>query len=227
MKRVKHYQWAIDVALGFGIAPAVAVAELVDFDTAELQSVPAGWVTAMTHEGGAQRWQIEHDATSRGGGRVLAQLSTDRTSQRFPLAILAAARVADGEIRVRFKPVAGRVDQAAGLVWRYRDENNYYVVRANSLENNVVSYKVEEGERSALAPIGREGQYGMEHDVPSGVWGTLGVVFRGSRFTVSFDGEELFQVDDSTFADAGRVGLWTKADSVAHFDDFELLPARQ
>jgi hypothetical protein len=67
----------------------------------------------------------------------------------------------------------------------------------------------------------------MEHDVPSGVWSTLGVVFRGSRFTVSFDGEELFQVDDSTFADAGRVGLWTKADSVAHFDDFELLPARQ
>ena len=225
MKRVKPYQMAIGVAIALGIAPAVA--ELIDFDTAELQSAPAGWITTMTHEGDAPRWQIEHDATSRGGGRVLAQLSTDRTSQRFPLAILAVARVADGEIRVRLKPVAGRVDQAAGLVWRYRDENNYYVVRANALENNVVAYKVKEGERSALAPIGREGQYGMEHDVPSDVWSTLGVVFRGSRFTVSFDSEELFQVEDSTFADAGKVGLWTKADSVTYFDDFEVLPSRQ
>src|SRR3970040_1520480 len=106
MKRVKPYQMAIGVAIALGIAPAVA--ELIDFDTAELQSAPAGWIATMTHEGAAPRWQIEHDPTSRDGARVLAQLSADRTAQRFPLAILAAARVADGEIRVRLKPVAGR-----------------------------------------------------------------------------------------------------------------------
>jgi hypothetical protein len=93
------------------------------------------------------------------------------------------------------------------------------------LENNVVAYKVENGERSALAPLGREGQYGVEHPVPAGSWSTLGVAFRGLRFTIYLDGKELFQVEDSTFSVAGRVGLWTKADSVTYFDDFELRPS--
>jgi hypothetical protein len=203
-----------------------SAAELVDLDSAELQSVPAGWITAMTNRGDPPRWQIEHDDTSRGGGRVLAQLSSDGTSQRFPLAILAASNAVDGEVRTRFKPVAGRVDQAAGFVWRHIDENNYYVVRANALEDNVVLYKVENGERSALDPVGREGDYGVDHPVQPGVWSTLGVAFQGSRFTVYFNGEELFQVEDAAFGQAGQVGLWTKADSVTHFDDFELLPLR-
>ena len=121
---------------------------------------------------------------------------------------------------MRFKPVSGRVDQAAGLVWRYRDENNYYIVRANALENNVVLYKVQDGRRTPLGPVGRTDDYGVKHPVPAGQWSTLGVSFDDTRFGVTFDGQALFEVIDSTFTDAGSVGLWTKADSVTYFDGF-------
>jgi hypothetical protein len=124
---------------------------------------------------------------------------------------------------VKFKPVSGEIDRAAGLVWRYRDENNYYIVRANALEDNVVLYKVVDGKRTSLAPEGTPpGTYGVDREVPAGRWSALKVVVEGSRFTVLFDGEKLFEVEDGTFTGAGRVGLWTKADSVTYFDDFEV-----
>jgi hypothetical protein len=200
-------------------AMSVARAEVFDFESAPLDSLPPGWSVAMTHEGGPPRWGV---VRADEGGQALAQLSSDRTPQRFPLAILTAQSLRDGAISVRFKPISGRVDQAAGLVWRYRDDNNYYVVRANALEDNVVLYKVEDGNRVALSPVGRQGEYGQTHDVPAGEWHELGVQFLGSKFSVSFDGTKLYDVEDSTFADLGRVGLWTKADSVTQFDDFEV-----
>ena len=211
------------VAFAVLFAPAAVVAEVIDFESADLGSVPAGWSISMTHDGGLPRWEIQSDATAPSGPKVLAQLSTDRTSGRFPLAIHDGARLTDGETRVKFKPISGRVDQAAGLVWRYTDENNYYIVRANALEDNLVLYKVEDGKRTSLSPVGRNGEYGVKHTVPAERWSTLGVAFKGSRFRVLFDGEELFQVQDGTFSAAGRVGLWTKADSVIHFDVFEIV----
>ncbi|MBA3563856.1 MAG: hypothetical protein H0W33_07590 [Gammaproteobacteria bacterium] len=211
------------ITLALLLAPTSLVAEVIDFETADLVAAPRGWTISMTHEGGAPCWEIARDPTSPGGVKVLAQLSDDRTSGRFPLAIYDSASLANGEIGVKFKPISGRVDQAAGLVWRYADENNYYIVRANALENNVVLYKVENGRRSSLSPVGRSGDYGVKHTVPSQQWSTLGVVFSDSRFTVLFGGQKLFQVEDSTFSEAGRVGLWTKADSVTYFDDFEIV----
>ena len=129
-------------------------AETINFDSAPAGSLPAGWTSAMTHSGGAPQWAVLTDDTAPSKPHVLAQTSTDRTSGRFPLAILERANFRDGEIMVKFKPISGRVDQAAGLVWRYRDENNYYIVRANALEDNVVLYKVERGMRTSLAPKG-------------------------------------------------------------------------
>jgi hypothetical protein len=105
-------------------------------------------------------------------------------------------------------------------VWRCLDADNYYVVRANALENNVVMYKLEKGRRSSLDLVGRKGGYGLKVNVPRAEWGTLKVTFAGSRFTVFLNGEKLFEVDDKTFGDAGQVGLWTKADSVTLFDNF-------
>jgi hypothetical protein len=204
------------------LAPMSALAQAIDFESADVGKVPSGWSVAMTSEGGAPRWAIERDPGSPAGEKVLAQLSDDRTSGRFPLAIYDAAETMNGEIGVRFKPISGSVDQAAGLVWRYRDANNYYVVRANARENNIVLYKVENGRRTSLGTLGRPDDYGIKHTVPGQQWSTLGVAFRGPRFTVSFDGEKLFEVEDSTFAGAGKVGLWTKADSVTYFDGFEI-----
>jgi hypothetical protein len=202
---------------------AAAAAETFNFDSGSPGSLPAGWISAMTHNGGAARWEILKDDTAPSKPNVLAQTSTDTTSGRFPLAILNKEDLKDGEIRVKFKPVSGQGDQAAGIVWRYRDANNYYVVRANALENNVVLYKVEGGKRISLAPKGTPAKtYGVKHDVPQKAWSTLAVNFRGNLFAVFFNGRKLFDVEDQTFTEAGKVGLWTKADSVTHFDDFQI-----
>ena len=174
----------------------------------------------MTGDGAPPVWEIRRDATAPSGTKVLAQVSNHRRSGRFPMAIYGGADMENGEIRVKFKALSGSIDQAAGLVWRYQDQDNYYVVRANALEDNVVLYKVEGGKRSSLPPVGREDDYGVMHTVRDLAWTSLAVSFAGSRFAVFFDGEKLFEVEDATFTAAGKVGLWTKADSVTYFDDF-------
>jgi hypothetical protein len=142
---------------------------------------------------------------------VLAETSGDRTSDRFPLTILKGFEAKDVEVKVRFKPISGKVDQAAGLMVRVRDEDNYYIARANALEDNVRLYKVVDGKRRQFA--------GVDIEVPKDQWQELGLRVEGDRLMVSLDGKELFSATDRTFAEAGRVGLWTKADSLTHFDD--------
>ena len=196
-------------------------ADTIRFDSDSTGKAPSGWSIAMTHAGGAPNWSVIRDETAPSPPNVLAQLSNDPASARFPLAILDGFDAVDGAVRVKFKTVSGKGDQAAGLVWRYRDADNYYIARANALENNVVLYKVEKGQRTALAPKGTPpNTYGVKHTVPSGTWCELSVEFRGNLFTVGFNGQKLFDVEDATFTESGKVGLWTKADSVTYFDDF-------
>ena len=203
---------------------SAGTAEIINFDSASPGAVPAGWTVAMTHKGGAPKWEVLKDDTAPSKPNVLAQTSNDPTDGRFPLAILDKANFKDGELSVRTKAVSGKVDQGAGLVWRYRDPENYYLVRANALEDNVVLYKVLNGRRTSIAPKGKPaGTYGVNHKVPSKSWNTLRVTFSGPMFTVYFNGEKLFDVDDSTFVTPGKVGLWTKADSVMYFDDFDVV----
>lgn len=200
----------------------ICCAETINFDKAPVGSMPPHWTIAMTHQGGAPKWEVVGDVTAPSKPNALAQVSTDATAGRFPLAVYDRAKIKNGVLSVRFKTISGNVDQAAGLVWRYEDAQNYYIVRANALEDNVVLYKVEKGERLALAPKGTPSKtYGVKHRVPKQTWSTLSVTFQDNFFTVSIDGEKLFDVEDATFAGAGKVGLWTKADSVTYFDDFE------
>lgn len=211
----------------FGSLLALAVVQpcragTINFDHTAAGAVPAGWTVAMTHQGGPPKWEVLEDSSAPSRPKVLAQVSNDRTAGRFPLAIWDGASIKDGTLTVRFKAVSGTVDQGAGLVWRYRDPNNYYIVRANALEDNVVLYKVQNGERVALAPRGAVSRtYGVKHKVPKQTWSILGVSFHGNLFTVSLDNEKLFDVEDSTFTGAGKTGLWTKSDSVIYFDDFQ------
>ncbi len=205
------------------VLPVIAAAEVINFDSAQPGSAPPGWTVAMTHTGGAPKWEVLKDPSAPSKPNVLAQTSSDPTDGRFPLAILDTANFQNGELTVKIKAISGKVDQGAGLVWRYRDPNNYYVVRANALEDNVVLYKVQNGRRSSIAPKGTpSGTYGMKRKVPAKTWNTLRVTFNGPLFTVYFNGEKLFDVEDSTFRESGKAGLWTKADSVIYFDDFEL-----
>jgi len=202
---------------------ALCGAQTINFDSAAVGSVPAGWTVAMTHAGGAPKWEVLKDDTAPSKPNVLAQTSTDRTGGRFPLAVYEKANFTNGAVTVKFKPVAGSGDQAAGIVWRYKDSDNYYIVRANARENNVVLYKVEASKRISLAPKGTPSNtYGVKHPVPTQTWATLRIEFQDNLFTVLYDGKKLFEVEDGTFAGSGKVGLWTKADSVTHFDDFQV-----
>jgi hypothetical protein len=188
----------------------------VDFEQDTIGQPPKGFVFGHTRKtGAAGRWIVEQEV----GGRYLAQLDADSTRNRFPVAVLSAVNAADVDLSVRFRPVSGRVDQAAGLVWRYQNEDNYYIVRANALEDNVVLYKVQNGTRTDLPVKGEGRAYGKPAEVPAKEWSTLRVVAAGPRFEVYFNGRKLYEVQDTTFAQAGRVGVWTKADSVTHFDD--------
>ena len=198
-----------------------AWAQRITFDSAKTGAVPPDWTVAMTHEGGAPKWEIVSDPSAPSKPNVLAQTSTDNTSGRFPLAIYEKASFTNGSLTVRFKAIAGERDQAAGLVWRYKDPDNYYIVRANALEDNVVLYKVEGGKRLSLEPKDTPSKTsGVKQKGPTHAWSTLKVSFDGPRFEVSFDGAKIMEVEDKTFTTPGKTGFWTKADSVTYFDDF-------
>jgi hypothetical protein len=188
----------------------------VDFDHDVVGQPPNGFAFGHTANAGAPgRWVVQ----AEGANRFLVQAHPDSTRSRFPTAVLTDITAADVDLAVRFRPVSGRVDQAAGLVWRYRDQDNYYVVRANALEGNVVLYKVEGGKRTDLPLKGEGRTYGKKSDVPTGQWSTLRVVANGRLSEVYFNGVKLYEVEDATFTQPGKVGVWTKADSVTQFDD--------
>lgn len=176
-------------------------------------SLESEFTTWRTGEGGAGEWAVVSDPTAQ-RGLAIAQLSKEPTNYRFPLAIYKPFSGKDLEVSVRFKPVAGTVDQAGGVALRLQTPDDYYVARANALEDNVRFYRVVKGRREQLASA--------DTKVASGQWHTLALQAEGERFTVTFDGQELFTAKDATIRDSGKVALWTKADSVTYFDSIAI-----
>ena len=196
---------------------------VIDFESDSVGQPPSGFSFALTGGGRPGVWVVRKEDRAADRGNVLAQTDADGTSYRFPIAVFNEVTTRDVDISVRFRPVSGRVDQAAGLVWRYQDANNYYIVRANALESNVVLYKVQNGKRTDLPVKGSGRTYGKKADVPKNAWSQMGITVRGSLFTVSLNGQGLYEVEDTTFTGAGKIGLWTKADSVTYFDDLTVV----
>jgi hypothetical protein len=190
-------------------------ADTLRFDSLAPGTAPPGWLATKTGTG-APKWTVELDPSAPTAPNVLKQSG----EAAYPLCLKEATRLKDGFVEVKFKAVSGKEDQAGGVVWRAEDADNYYVCRANALEDNVVLYKTEGGKRKALDIVGRKGGYGVKTPVTPAQWHTLRVEFERAHFKVIFDGKPLFEVEDSTFAESGLVGLWTKADSVTLFDDF-------
>jgi hypothetical protein len=178
-------------------------------------TTPPGFSFARTGNGAAGDWRVVADP-SAAGQKAIAQISQDRTDYRFPLAVYDAISARNVDAVVRFKPVGGAVDQAGGIAVRLASPDDYYVVRANALEDNVRFYRVVQGRRQEIR--------GANLKVSSNEWHTLGLRAEGERFTVSFDGTEIFVAQDSTFANPGKIALWTKADSVTHFDTIAITP---
>ena len=201
----------------------VAQTTTIDFNNEKVGEAPSGFSTALTGRGRPGKWAVMKDDSSSAQGNVLAQTDSDPTNYRFPVCVYDGLTAKDVDVAVKFKPVSGKGDQGAGIVWRYRDKDNYYIVRANALEGNVVLYKVENGKRTDLPLLGKGRTYGMKEKVPSGEWGTLRLVAKGNHFEVYHNGKKLYEVEDQTFKEAGKVGVWTKADSVIYFDDLQII----
>ncbi len=180
-------------------------------------SLESDFTLWRTGEGEAGQWAVIADPTAADGSAI-AQVSKDRTDYRFPLAVYKPYSGKDVEVSVRFKPVAGAVDQAGGIAVRLSTPDDYYVARANALEDNVRFYRVVKGKREQLASANAK--------VEPNQWYTLALTAEGDRFTVSFDGKALLSAEDETFADSGTVALWTKADSVTYFDTISIMPLK-
>ncbi len=193
--------------LAAGLLVQGGVAGTINFDDAPVGQPPAGWTATKTGSG-TPKWTVEQDDTAPSKSNVLRQ-SGEAT---FPVCIKDGTSLKDGFIEVRFRPVSGKEDQAGGVVWRVKDADNYYIARANALEDNVTIYHTIKGKRVSFKNTNTK--------VASGAWHTLRVDFDGNHFTVTFDGKKVIEATDDSFKDAGKVGVWTKADSVTLFDDF-------
>ena len=202
-----HRAAALSAAVLASSFSGAAVAQVVNFDDLKPGPLPPEWVCGVTGSGTA-RWAVEAaaDAPSKPNGVRQSGVGD------FPWCVLKKESIENGFVQVVFKPLSGRQDQAGGLVWRWKDGNNYYVARANALENNVSLYHTTNGRRNTIkyvdAPVARN------------AWHTLRVEFAGSAIKVILDGKAYIDLKDTHITGPGSVGMWTKADSVTVFDDF-------
>jgi len=181
------------------------------FDDLQSGNLPDGWETAMTGKGKPGNWQIVLDENESGPTKVLAQTSMENFGYHFDIAVAKATEFKDLTLSLEFKAVKGKEDQGGGPVWRYQDADNYYIARANPLENNFRVYKVVNGNRRQLK------SYSLP--VISGQWHTIRIEHLGTHIKCYYDGQLYLEVDDDTFLQPGKVGVWTKADSYCYFDD--------
>jgi hypothetical protein len=192
--------------IGFAIQ-GDAMSATLNFEADAVGAAPSGWSVGVTGKGGHQ-WTVEKDASAPGGTKVLKQSGAGT----FPWAVRKDVSMTDGTVEVKFKPLSGKEDEAGGIVWRWKDGDNYYVARANALENNVSLYYTANGRRNTIkfadAPVAKN------------AWHTLKIAFKGNHIRVALDGKEYIAVDDAHIDGPGAVGVWTKADSVTAFADF-------
>ncbi len=199
------------IVLATALVDGVGQAATVNFDDLPTGAAPPGWLATKTGKGDP-KWEIVADDSAPSKPSVLRQSG----QATFPVCIKEDTNLKDGFVEVKFKPVSGKKDQAGGVIWRCADADNYYIARANALEDNVAIYHTIKGRRVAFKNV--------EQKVASGVWHTLRVDFQGNQFAVTFDGKRVIEATDNSFAEAGKVGVWTKADSFTLFDDFAYGP---
>jgi hypothetical protein len=185
----------------------------IHFEPGDVGKVPRGFSTALTGGGGLVSWVVHEDSNATDDRAMLVQESADATNYRFPLCICDKFKARNVAAEVNFKAISGKVDEAGGIVLRYRPEN-YYIARANALENNVILFKTVNGKRSHIQEVPVK--------VIPGEWHTLRFEAKGQHLKISFDGKVVLERDDDTLSNSGKVGLWTKADSVTAFKDLKI-----
>jgi hypothetical protein len=197
--------------IGLALVAATVVAQDIrmswNFDTEKPGAIAKGFTNEMG------RWEVVPDDTAPPSSHALAQLAKSSGSG-FNLTLASDTNHKDVDITVKMKAIAGSTDQGGGIVWRAKDSKNYYVVRYNPLEDNYRVYHVVNGNRSEL------GSANIPHT--SG-WQTLRVTMTGDHIECYYDGKKYLDATDATFKEAGKIGLWTKADAQTHFTDLVLV----
>ena len=184
------------------------------FSKGDVGKVPSGWKAEKTGKGEGSVWKVVQDGTAPSkSGLALAQTAKSPGGV-FNICVAQDTKYKDVTLSVSFKAIAGESDQGGGFVWRYQDNNNYYTCRMNPLEDNYRVYHVVAGKRIQIGT--KEGV-----KVPTGEWHKLKVDVKGNKMEGYLDGEKMWEVTDDTFKDAGKVGLWSKADAQSHFDGFK------
>src|SRR6266446_9825116 len=220
---MKPMRTILCAALGIGAALTVGASKGADdaqqqskafnFDSDTVGKPPSGFTSYASGGGPAGKWVVTAMDDAPSGKNVVVQTDADRTDTRFPVLIAENGEYADLDVSMKAKSISGKIDQGMGLVFRFRDPNSYYVVRANALENNFRLYKMVNGRRLQFA--------GANVKVASGQWHTLRVVAKGDHIVCYFNGKPLIDAHEKTYA-SGKIGLWTKADSVIAFDDLQV-----
>jgi hypothetical protein len=195
----------LSASLLTAIPPAFGLT--INFDSDVVGQPPAGWLCGTTGRG-HPHWTVEADASAPSPPNVLKQ---DGTAP-FLWCVKSDTGTTDGTVEVKFKPISGKEDQAGGVVWRWKDSNNYYVARANALENNVSLYYTVDGSRKTIKYVNAP--------VSANAWHTLRVTYKGDAIGIALDGKTHIETRDTHISGAGKAGVWTKADSVTVFDDF-------
>lgn len=182
----------------------------ISFDNDEVGEMPAGWSNYLTGKGKLGKWGVRQDQDNK----VLVQASQENFGYHFDVIVWEESNYRDLQLSVKFKGVEGKEDQGGGPVRRYQDADNYYIARANPLENNFRVYKVVNGNRKQLASA--------RIKIPSAEWHTIFIKMVGNHIECFYDGQKYLDVTDDTFKSSGKIGLWTKADAVTYFDDLQI-----
>jgi len=172
------------------LSTGAALAETENFDQHKPGAMPAGWECGVTGRG-SPRWTVEAGRSAPSAPNVLRQAG----SGTFPWSVEKGASIPDGFVEVKFKPERGREDQAGGVVWPWKDGNNYYVARANALEDNVSLYHTTNGRRITIKYV--------DAPVRTNVWHTLRVEFKDPNISVLLEGKRYIELDDTHIAGPG------------------------
>ncbi len=216
----KIFTRIIIVAILLSGAYVIAEEGLIwNFEQNEIGELPPGWkVEATNLRGEIATWEVAADSVNGEETQVLGMTkANDDFGGTFNICRTDSAQFKDGEIEVRFKAISGVEDQGGGPIWRVQDANNYYIARANPLENNFRLYYVKDGARKTLDS--------ERLDVPANQWHTIKIVHQGNRMEGYLNGKKYLEWEDSTFPETGGVGVWTKADAITYFDDFTVRAA--
>ncbi len=207
---------ALQLSHGAVVAQAeIASPDLVwNFDREQPGTFPGEFSIGTLFDGRpAGDWQILATDRAKSPPHVFAQLMAKGAEHAYKITLVKEIVTSDLNLGVSFLPISGKADMGGGLIWRATDDRNYYLARANPLEQNIRVYRVEKGIRHLLQ--------NFDQTIDVRQWHTLRVTHRGYRVNIFFDDKQVLDLSDKTFH-TGMIGLWTKSDAVTYFDDLQL-----